>query len=220
MRYLGLITISAAILSFGLTLGASPQPAEAGACANISGVPNKACVTKRDLQADAVTSGKVLNESLTGADIKDGSIGRRDLNFDPGTSSGGSMVFVGYSTDIVAGDAGIVGLTQACHGDFGTTARICTPKEFILSSDIAAPLTAAWLNLDLDFISHYLTDAGNLNQLTCAFWSSASADSGSFRGLAVLPNGQVSGPGSVASNQRSCDVARPVTCCAPAPCLR
>jgi hypothetical protein len=49
MRYLRFITISAAILSFGLTLGAAPQEAWAGACANISGVPNKKCVVKRDI---------------------------------------------------------------------------------------------------------------------------------------------------------------------------
>ena len=58
----------------------------------------------------------------------------------------GPLVFVGYSTDIITGLEGIVGLTQACHGDFGTTSRVCTTKEFILSSDIEAPATAAWIN--------------------------------------------------------------------------
>jgi hypothetical protein len=133
------------------------------------------------------------------------------------TSSGGPMVFVGYSMDTVAGDAGIVGLTQACHGDFGTTARVCMAKEFILSSDIEPPATAAWLNLDVDVISYYQTNAGSLNQLTCDWWSSTSADFGNHRALAVLPNGQVSDAGSTNANQRSCDIARPVTCCGPAP---
>ncbi len=49
MRYLRLITISAAILSFGLTLGAAPQPAEAGKACNRLNL-NSPCIRSSDVR--------------------------------------------------------------------------------------------------------------------------------------------------------------------------
>ena len=77
MHYLELTMIFAAILSFGLTLAAAPQPAKAGIC-NEVGLPKK-CTTRRDIKKNAITSSRVKDETLTGADIKDDSIGASDL---------------------------------------------------------------------------------------------------------------------------------------------
>ncbi len=84
MHYLGLTTIFAAILSFGLTLTAGPPPAEAGLCKKLDF--SKKCVVRRDIKKNAINSRRVKDESLTSADIKDGSIGPADLA--PGTALG------------------------------------------------------------------------------------------------------------------------------------
>ncbi len=109
MRYLKSSILFAIPIAFALSLGAAPQQAEAGACAEISGVPNKRCITKRDLKGNAVTSGKVKNESLTGQDIKDGSIGAADLA--PG-AAGGSYVFVSFTAG--SGAFGLANWDAAC----------------------------------------------------------------------------------------------------------
>lgn len=73
MRHLGLITISAAILSFGLTLGAAPQEAWAGACSKIRGVPNQQCISRRDIKRNAINSARLANNAKpAGADFAGG----------------------------------------------------------------------------------------------------------------------------------------------------
>ena len=124
------------------------------------------------------------------------------------TPSGGPMVFVGYSTDIITGLEGIVGLTQACHGDFGTTARVCTTKEFILSSDIEAPATISWILAEYYDASggvDYSGKSGGIGDLSCDSWGGNSRQSA----LVVQPTGRINKRGP-------CDDARSVTCCAPA----
>ena len=92
MLCLKLTTLFALPLAFALTLGAAPQEAWAGACAHISGVPNKKCVEKKDIAKNAIVSNRVKNESLTGVDILNGSIGMSDLGAD---SVGGSEIAAG-----------------------------------------------------------------------------------------------------------------------------
>ena len=121
-----------------------------------------------------------------------------------GNGQGGPLVFVGYSMETVTGHEGIVGLTQACHGDFGTTSRVCTSKEFILSSDIEAPASDAWVNPyfienEIDFSGQDGPPNGSCNS-----WGA-----GGNLGLAIRSNG--------AFVQATCDNSRSVTCCAPAP---
>ena len=80
MHYLGLTTIFAAILSFGLTLTAGPPPAKAGIC-NEVGLPKK-CTTRRDIKKNAINSSRIKNGSIKGADIKDGAVGAAQLGLD------------------------------------------------------------------------------------------------------------------------------------------
>jgi hypothetical protein len=70
MRYLGLITISAAILSFGLTLGAAPQPAEAGKACNRARLPSP-CIKANDIRNNQVRTNHVRNNNLSGIDMLD-----------------------------------------------------------------------------------------------------------------------------------------------------
>ena len=77
MHYLGLTTIFAAILSFGLALGAAPQPAAAGLCKKLGF--SKKCVVRGDIKKNAINSSRVKDGSLTGVDVLDGSIGAADL---------------------------------------------------------------------------------------------------------------------------------------------
>ena len=97
MRHFGLFTISAAILSFGLTLGAGPPPAKAGIC-NEVGLPKK-CTTRRDIKKNAINSSRVKNGSLTGLDMRDGSLTGADIadgaltaaKLAPGVLTGGQL---------------------------------------------------------------------------------------------------------------------------------
>lgn len=121
--------------------------------------------------------------------------------------------FVGYSTGAVLGDVGIVGLHQTCHGDFGIQARTCTSQEFTLSSNIALPDAHAWLLPEIVGISDnagaqvdYSGVGKAFDDLSCSGWF-PSMDL--LHGLVVLSSGQI--------RSEPCNVARPVTCCAPAP---
>ena len=60
MRQLGLITIPAAILSFGLTLGAAPQPAEAGKACNRLNLSSP-CIRSGDMKP-TINLGKPGND--------------------------------------------------------------------------------------------------------------------------------------------------------------
>jgi hypothetical protein len=58
MRLLGTVTISAVILSFGLTLSAALQPAEAGkVCKKLK--LKSPCISKSDIKAKTIDSSKV-----------------------------------------------------------------------------------------------------------------------------------------------------------------
>jgi hypothetical protein len=83
MRHLGIIAISAAILSFGLTMSVAPQPAEAGkACKRLR--LSSPCVARSDIKPNAVNGSKVANGSLTGADVANGSLAAVDIRNEGG----------------------------------------------------------------------------------------------------------------------------------------
>ncbi|MDH3473840.1 MAG: hypothetical protein OEM59_09105 [Rhodospirillales bacterium] len=69
MRYLGRITITAAILGFGLALGAAPQLAEAGRACNKLGLSSP-CIKRTDIMNGQVRGNHVQNGSLTASDLK------------------------------------------------------------------------------------------------------------------------------------------------------
>ena len=57
-----------------------------------------------------------------------------------GNGQGGQFVFVRFSAATVLGDVGVSGLTGAC-----SPARVCTTKEFMLSTDTDDPGANAWI---------------------------------------------------------------------------
>ena len=89
MRYLGLITIPAAILSFGLTLGAAPQPAEAGKACQRARLPSP-CIKANDIRNNQVRTNHVRNNNLSGIDMLDEAGAEFDL-----PPSGTEVVVVG-----------------------------------------------------------------------------------------------------------------------------
>ncbi len=113
--------------------------------------------------------------------------------------------FIGFTdtddvTHTIDGGQGMLAMHALCQDDFGPDARMCTDKEFWLSPNAEAPAFASsWLHPVLgssDFLRH---TSGN-----CGAWSSPLSTA---RGRVIKPDGK--------PNKVSCDIARPVTCCAP-----
>ena len=90
--------------------------------------------------------------------------------------------------DTIDSGQGMLAMHALCQDDFGENARMCTSEEFWLSPNAAAAANS-WL------LKH------------CTSWATASS---TIWGLVVKPDGKPSkGMGE------DCDIARPVTCCAP-----
>ncbi len=115
MRYLGLITISAAILSFGFTLGAAPQPAEAG----------KAC-NRLNLNSPCIRSSDVRSTLKLGRSGNDGDLIVRDASKATGVKLDGDSGDVTNSFD----GSGVVKAWARINGD-GSVASCyrCDPAE-------------------------------------------------------------------------------------------
>jgi len=125
-------------------------------------------------------------------------------------SAGDVYRFVGYATTTPRlGDEGFIAMHQSCQEDFGPLARMSTIEEFWLSPDAAYPdVGAAWVHpvgnrsgTGVDFTGSVGID-GNSH---CTGWSSGNAGR----------SGTTIGEGGVIT-ARPCDIARPVTCAAPA----
>ena len=143
--------------------------------------------------------------------------------------------FVGYSSsepaDLVLGSVGLPALYAACQDPvtgFGPDARMCTTEEFLRSPNIEGTPTAilaAWIyptiigfaagntasgsdfSTALDFSGLAVRDVGEAGPAdfwTCRGWSGT----GGFTGLDIDEKGVIRAQG--------CNVARMVTCCAPA----
>ena len=111
-----------------------------------------------------------------------------------GAPGAGVFQFVGFTDDVptaadtISGGQGMLAMHALCQDDFGENARMCTSEEFWLSPNAAAAANS-WL------LKH------------CTSWATASS---TIWGLVVKPDGKPSkGMGE------DCDIARPVTCCAP-----
>ena len=90
--------------------------------------------------------------------------------------------------DTIDSGQGMLAMHALCQDDFGENARMCTSEEFWLSPNATAAANS-WL------LKH------------CTSWATASS---TIWGLVVKPDGKPSkGMGE------DCDIARPVTCCAP-----
>jgi hypothetical protein len=78
MRYLKLTTLFAMAIAFALSLGAAPQPAEAGKACKKLGLSSP-CIKKSDIKNNQVRGKHVKNGSLTTADLADGSVTGADI---------------------------------------------------------------------------------------------------------------------------------------------
>ncbi len=91
--------------------------------------------------------------------------------------------------DTIDSGQGMLAMHALCRDDFGENARMCTSEEFWLSPNATAAANS-WL------LKH------------CTSWATASS---TIWGLVVKPEGKP----SKGMGEAHCDIARPVTCCAP-----
>lgn len=143
----------------------------------------------------------------------------------PPFSANGEPVyrFEGYSSSMVQGDAGFVGLHSACQADFGPEARACFSEEFVRSTNIVAPLgDGAWvMPVIVAAAGDGVFEGGQgervwgydfagirvrASRMSCGGWS-INSTSQFQRGLHVTSNGAV--------RPASCDSTLRVTCCTP-----
>jgi hypothetical protein len=132
-----LTTISAAILSFGLTLGAAPQPAEAGKACNRARLPSP-CIRANDIRNNQVRTNHVRNNNLSGIDMLDEAGAEFDL---PGPPPGFQFTNVAAADVVVATVTLTVpaGGTVVVHGtgfwvETGVNAQLrceLTPNNFL-----------------------------------------------------------------------------------------
>jgi hypothetical protein len=119
--------------------------------------------------------------------------------------------FVGFSLDLVTGDAGVLGMTQTCEATFASS-RMCTTQEIIETASLPELTPGdAWVRPSFRGFTEFNSSPwaldisgrnGPPSDLTCRGWTSL-AD----RGFTVTGDGGF-GP------SQDCDVARPVACCA------
>ena len=128
--------------------------------------------------------------------------------------------WVGYTTNTFDGSGnglGFVVMTSACRADFGAGARMCKSSEYMDSDTLnpsGIPVDGAWLRPSwrgfAGATSRLALDETGVEassrELTCIWWGD---NNNSFRGLVLDAGGGFA--------RRSCDVQRPVTCCAPVP---
>ena len=122
-----------------------------------------------------------------------------------GNGQGGPFVFVGFSESTVVGRVGVDGLTGQC----GVSARVCTTKEFMLSTDIDAPGgDGAWILPEIVAATGTsCVDFSGREDTPCIHFSCSGWGSGG-EGMSVNSDG--------ALVFADCDISRFVTCCGPA----
>ncbi len=134
---------------------------------------------------------------------------QRGERFEPPPS--GVFEFVGFSTGTVDGGVGTPAIAATCQADFGPDTRMCTSEEYFRSPGAVAPGDdpAAWAwvhpsrqphpSVQADFAGRTLP----VGFQSCKAWDSNFADQTGL--IIVFRGGRSNG---------TCDVARPVTCCA------
>ena len=143
-----------------------------------------------------------------------------------GSGSGGSGEFLGFTGAITdAGVGGIAGMNALCEAEFGDNARFCTTEEFMRSGSQGVPSSAAWIHPVLNFVQ-VAAIPGTLFSFMCVadtgqnsarklIWSS---DDPADNGTVVDTDGRVAvATAAVVTEDFTCDVARPVACCARRP---
>jgi hypothetical protein len=124
--------------------------------------------------------------------------------------------FVGFSTSTFDGGQGVRTYTEACQADFSSSARMCTSEEVLNTVQWPAVPDSArgWVRPSYQPTSFSFLDASGVGpqgrangELTCGGWSFSAS---TLYGLAVSGDGRFVTPGL----NDSCDVARPIACCA------
>jgi hypothetical protein len=123
--------------------------------------------------------------------------------------------FIGFTNDAtnaladtIDGGQGMLAMHALCQDDFGPDARLCTSEEFWLSPNAEAPTVNSWLHsVGPGGTSDFM--ASSITRKSCQGWATSS-DQGT--GMVVKPDGK---PEFSSLLHAGCDVARPVTCCAP-----
>ena len=108
--------------------------------------------------------------------------------------------------DTIDGGQGMIAMHALCQDDFGLDARMCTGEEFWLSPNAEAPSADAWLHnkpfQSTAFSPTDFTGFAHPNE-NCRGWTITAG------GVAAIVT--TDGKPAIVS----CDIARPVTCCAP-----
>lgn len=122
-------------------------------------------------------------------------------------ASAQELQYVGNSTDIAKGGAGVAALTGLCFDEFGAGARICTSEEVLLSTEplpVDAIAGQQWVLPVFVSGAFKIFDAsgveGQPNTLSCLGWRSNSS-----QGLTVSDVGSF--------EKKGCNVERQVACC-------
>ena len=119
----------------------------------------------------------------------------------------------GFTAATFQGNAGVIGFTMGCQGEFSAAARMCTSVEVLQTVVIPTGLSGtAWVRPVFQPVASgssgtVLTDASGVEALSCLGWRLANG------------GGLTDAVGQFASDSFSapCATARRVACCAPVP---
>jgi hypothetical protein len=111
--------------------------------------------------------------------------------------------FLGFSSGTINGGQGMLQMHGVCQLEFGSSARLCTSKEFWLSPNATAPATvSAWLH-PIPFSSGGSDFSGGTPE-SCNGWRDGTSN---LNGLVVNTAGK--------PDISRCDLQSCVACCVP-----
>lgn len=125
--------------------------------------------------------------------------------------------FVGFSSDSVKGNVGLVGMHGACSLTYGTGARMCTDEEVFKTPNLqpVPSVPSGWIQP-----TSQMMQFDDINKQTCSHWSDRSIGgigfvlSGERMNIAAteITYSNDSPPNTIYATTR-CGDARPVACC-------
>ena len=94
------------------------------------------------------------------------------------TSTVSAGHFLGFSTETVTGNAGLLGMNNACIAEYGENAKFCSSKDIILSPSLTAQSGQSWVRPHIvastTITSNVLVDysgiSGSVTDLSCRGW--------------------------------------------------
>jgi len=136
-----------------------------------------------------------------------------------GISAAPDPQFVGFSSDSVQGNVGLVGMHGACALTYGAGARMCIDVEVFKTPNLqpVPSVPSGWVHPSNQMEWMQVNTVTRVSEITCGRWSTRSSD---FRGFVLsgermnIGLSQVTYPsGTAVYNSTTCDIARPVACC-------